>query len=241
MSYEFDSAMHTAMEFQRDGRHEDALALRFEAYDLTESGSIDHGRAARDIAASYDRLGNLNRAQHYAMEAHETHKSIVDQDRRDKPARRELGATQIYIGTVGLRNAIAVERETGVVDAEATGNTLDMFRQANANLRELEHGFRPDQYRINTVGRWALTEGLYGNPARGVFVGIKGGVMAAVSESPRLVENAAPDMPLHDKLKVRARGIARAAVAVGVSALNVFEPIKKRTRKLSLMLANKAL
>ena len=240
MNNNFEQAMANGVALQLKGNHEAALESRREAYFIAEPDSIEQGRAARDMSASFDRLNQPENAWTYALEAAAIHGNLAIADVEDMSVRRELGASQIYAGAIGLRSTIVIELETGDIDTQKADSSIHMFTDANKNLEKTET-HRPDQYRINGVRRWALAEGLYGKAIRGLYLGVKAGALATISESPLFVQNAAQEMKIYEKLKVRARGVAGSAVAVAVSALGVFEPVKKRTRRLALMLANKAL
>jgi hypothetical protein len=238
MNFDFEEAMQTGLEFQRDGMHEEALAVRLAAYHAAADGSIERGRAARDISASYDRLHMPSSAIEYAEDAYDIHHALVWKGLRE--ARRERAASAMQVGGMALRAAISLERQnlTGPDLQDAIWKARDMLQKADKDIKHEERK-KPDQYRVNLTGRRALAEGLYGRMTRGLKLGMQATALASVSESPRFIANTTPDLSTRDKLKVRARAALRGIVAVGVTAMRVVPGT--RVRKLALTLADKAL
>lgn len=81
----FESQMAEAVELHNNGQYQDALFVRDAIYSsLDPSAVMERGRVARDIAASYDRLGDNSKAEQWANRAFSLHNSLINDAKSPK-------------------------------------------------------------------------------------------------------------------------------------------------------------
>lgn len=213
--------MRESVELLHEGNFKDALDANITAYNIAPDNSSEKGRAARDAAARYDRLGNTSEAQIWATEGFAIHNDIVEAD--DSPTReayRERAASALFVGVVGLRSAIHARQSGKAV--EDTGflaylrSTLADLKAANAQAEGINQ--QVDQYQINAVRRVSMAESLFGKRKSGGMLGLQAVALAFMSESPKL-DTANPTLTLRERLSIKKRGILGGIAALGVAVL----------------------
>lgn len=217
----FEGMMRESVELLHEGNFKDALDANITAYNIAPDNSSEKGRAARDAAARYDRLGNTSEAQIWATEGFAIHNDIVEAD--DSPTReayRERAASALFVGVVGLRSAIHARQSGKAV--EDTGflaylrSTLADLKAANAQAEGINQ--QVDQYQINAVRRVSMAESLFGKRKSGGMLGLQAVALAFMSESPKL-DTANPTLTLRERLSIKKRGILGGIAALGVAVL----------------------
>lgn len=182
----------------------------------------------RDIAAVYDRLGDVEAAKQSLYKAEWYHNQFVVEQHKDSPrshrdnegqkaaAHAERSATRSYVGMIGLRAAL--------FSGDGGKNALSAMRSAMRDMEEAhtygQASAEPQpllrQYETNLTPRWSMAESLYGDRQRGLALAGRAIHLALSSES----EGHAKGMTSGDIIRARLRGVARgmAAVAVNVCA-----------------------
>lgn len=216
---DFEQTMARAAGLHRQGYHEAALRERLQAFDSTPDGSLERGRAARDAAASYDRLGNPLEAHRWAITAFNTHNDLVMQEQPPSVvALRERSASAMYVGAIGLRSAIV----DGLGENRAgEAETLSYVRCAWDDIRQVmtrRSSRLPDQYAINAAGRVSIAESLIGSKKAGLGIGARAVLWSFLSESPRL-ETANLSLTPKERLRAKTRAFTRGVAAMGVGLL----------------------
>jgi len=77
---DFETLMQKGIDAHAKGEYENALTYRLQAFELGEySKRWDREKAAREVATSYDRLGDTDRESTYAATATKEHGELKDQ------------------------------------------------------------------------------------------------------------------------------------------------------------------
>lgn len=223
-SIAFEELMADAVAAHVQGNYETAKDLSLEAYNFAPDSSMEKGRAARDVAARFDRLGYPETAGDFAEEAFDIHCTLVERWRYSPERFRERGASALYLGVLGLRKTF--RNKLVDTEPEVGDNALSMFRQAWDDIHTAKQ-LRPlgidrwiDQYQINAVRRVSMAESLLGSKSRGSVLGAGAVALAFMSESPRL-STSTPDMSLMLRLKAKRNALLGGVAALGVSALSI--------------------
>ena len=233
--------LHAARDYDR------ALAVRYEAWHLTSGDSLDAGRAARDIAATYDRQRSPDDAHHWSHRALNIHNGLLESV---PTVLRERAASAMYVGSVMLRKAVVDElggsqdsnnEENPRRDITAVRqNAWSYLRSAmkNIELAEKAADIPVDQYRVNITGRASMAESLYGSRTKGLVLGITAVGLAARSES-RANPTSGPTLSAAERVKAKGKAFQRGVAALGISVLASPKPnLRRRT---ALKVAQKAL
>jgi hypothetical protein len=234
MFMDFEALMQQGQQAHRQQDFDTALSLRLAAHEVA-ADDMTMGRAARDVAASLDRLNYTESAIEWADRAWELHNNAVETAVPN--ALRERAASAMCCGGLALREAIQKEQA-------GTGHQPDSMR-ARFGLKlalndilgfEENTGLGIDQYRINITGRAALSEALYGKRRRAISLGTIAVGFAFITESQGVAIPSATPLPASERLKAGIRSAARGVGAITVAALS-YRP----TRSTALRLANKLL
>jgi len=234
----FESLMGEAVQRHREQDYEEALALSRRAYDLAPADTFEKGRAARDTAARYDRLGSADAAEHWASVAYGLHDELLTgMETPTREAYRERSVSAMYVGVVGLRRYLSASGQNESVHGMST--TLATMRQGWEDIQaaKLQAGGLNrlvDQYEINASRRVSLAESLLGDAKTGLALGMRAVALASWSESPKLDTadvNIAPRERFRMKLRVFAGGLA--AVGVGILALPRIESLEQKAHHLA--------
>lgn len=229
-------ALHAA------GEYEDAALVRLEAFDIATPQSTEQGRAARDVAACYDRMGDADQAVNWATVAYGLHDAVVrTYSAPHRPALRERAASAMYVGAIGLRGSI-VELQQGLLPSGTM--PIDTLRHAQYDIRmarslapgQLDR--RIDQYGINLARRLSIGETLLGDRSRGLIEGAKALVYAPMYESPWLGTSAS-ELSMQQRFRAKAKAAAGAAAAIALGMVHSRKPGPRQ--QLTLKLASRTL
>lgn len=150
---DFETLMQNGIDAHAKGEYEDALVYRLKAFELGQYPEPwDRGRAARDVAASYDRLGDTERATTYAATATKEHGELRDQ--QSERGAREFTVSAMYSAILAARQNQGEQALRYIGDAWATSEDL----KAKFD--------KPHQYDVNLVGRVAGIEGVFAKPTK---------------------------------------------------------------------------
>jgi len=222
----FERLMAGGVHQQRNQAHQAALNQRMAAYGTAPADSVEQGRAARDISASYGLLGNIDSAGEWALRAYDIHNDWVNRDPLNSTTwhlRRERAMSGLYVAINGYHRYRqgASPQQTLVEDM----NMFDLAEQTLADIRAAR-GMAPrwldrriDQYDINALRRVSVFRSLAGNRAAGLRTGLLAAVVAPLSESPYLATST-PELAAaaRTRTKIRAFGGACGAIVVSVLA-----------------------
>lgn len=239
---EFENLMDEAVQHHNRGEYDFALALSTEAYLMTPDDSFEKGRAARDNGARCDRLGRLNDAEVWTHEAYFVHNDLVrSMERPTREAYREFSVSAMYVGVVGLRQAISAKRNGQ--EYNDLGWAVLAMRQTLSNVekaKNLASGINKkfDQYEINASRRVSLGESVIGSRKTGRALGAKAVRLALMSESPKL-DTTNHDLDRSKRARAKLKALAGGVAALGVSILMPSKPGLRE--QLALTLADKAL
>ena len=213
---------HYAMitEFSR-GHHKEATKL---GKGIIASGKLDDdplwlGRVHRDMSTAFNRLDMPATAQAHITRAYDLHSHAMTGPHSAPElhaALRERSATASYIGIYALRDWIGNNR-----DEAAATQALTMARQAEVDMTQAKQlasriPLAPalDQYEINMIPRWSMTESLLGDKHRGLVLGSRALWLATQSET----GGGEQQMNTKDVLRARTRAVARGMAALAVNA-----------------------
>lgn len=234
--------MGLSIDSQRQGKDDDALQASLEAYSLAPDGSFEKGRAARDSGAHYARLGEIKEAKAYAAEGFSLHDQLLLAmgEHPSRESYRERSASGMFLGAIGLREAIQVDKGgKRVTDTQF----VDHLRESLLDIRAAKSqsaGINRivDQYQINATRRVSVGESLYGSRKKGFALGIQAVALATMSESPKL-DTTNPNLTTRDILGIKKKGLLGGVAALGVGILA--SPRQNKRRKLALSIAEKVL
>lgn len=239
----FESVMSHAVRLHDAGEYSAALVLRRDLYDnLDPTSQIERGRVARDVAASYDRLGNSQDAEIWAKRAFSIHNAVIYNAETfqgtGRNEHRERSVSAMYLAVVGARKAI----ESGASFKSAVGSdAVKLIELARADIDKalsLSDGQKTDQYEINLSRRESIIESLFGDDEKGWSAGWLAVRLAFMSESPR-IDTHTPGLSLQRRLKAKAKALAGGIAAVGINMLTTYKD--SRRRDLALKVAKKVL
>ena len=145
--------MQAGVEAHAKQDYDNALTYRLQAYELGNyPQSWDKGRAARDVAASYDRLGDTGLAELYAGAAYEQHARLNNQG--IEQGSREFTVSAMYAAIIAARQ-------------NRRSDALRFIGEAWGVSESLRGRFgQPHQYDVNLVGRVAGIEGTFSKPTK---------------------------------------------------------------------------
>jgi hypothetical protein len=239
-SPEFEVNMqHGLAAHAQHGQNEyiEALESRLGAFRLPPPQPGDRGRAARDISASFDRLGNYQFGEDWEQSnqvmAGAYAEYAIREHRKLKDAGNERGAREFTASTI--YEAIAAARQNNDNDA------LAVVREGWAISQELLGIYgKPHQYDVNLIGRVAGLEGMSGDKPKSAKrqLGNLAVSLAKNSQTNRVLE---PDTSLD------AAGIKQAQKTAwqrGLAAKAIIEmqalPTRRLTKPLARFILNKA-
>ena len=242
----FDRSMQEAQHLYSVGAFSAATEQYRRAYItsflVAEPGFIAQGRAARGVACGLDRLGGftsevdtwLDTAWRCHYNGLETATSMGDAE-QEYQAVRELIQTGNVAGQLLLRRATAYELQHGKQDSRQSGNqAVTFYREARKKLPSVELFGEIDMYRINGVGRAAMSEALYGNQNSATVLALEALRISHKSESPSLPTSA--DLTLHQRSVAKARAVTRGLSALAVVTLTgIKETPTRRARALKIV------
>lgn len=231
---DFDRLMLDAAKYHSSGDYIEAVARRLEAYELAPEDSLDRGKAARDVATSYSKLGLVDDADKYAKEAYDIHKSFVELSEFPSAEHmREFRASAFC-------RAVNCYRE--YVDAKSSGINIEPLKtQAIGYIREAWYGLddgepysRPkvSQNDIDMIAGVAAIEARVGDIYTALELGAISVPLAFMSKSPKL-ETVATNLDKSERIKSRKRALFR-----GIGSLAVVVMSLSKNKKAGL-LANK--
>lgn len=226
---QFEHEMQQGLAAHRRGDYSSALMFRFAAFS-EKTDSIEAGRAARDIAATFDRLGEnstdlpaqrgyvidnsilANAYAEYAYREHHAKMSDTDSGVADTAA-REFTVSAMYAAIRAARNGEGV-------------NALELIREGwNASSVLWIRNGKPHQYDVNMAGRAAGIEAVYGDKPTPLMVrklGRKSLKLALYAEDPQKVLGANNQLNAREirvaKGKAFIRGLAAQAI-IGLEML----------------------
>lgn len=224
----FEQEMQLGVAAHMHGDYSTALAHRFAAFSGS-SRSIEAGRAARDIAASFDRLGGSQRiepdsypyvasnsilANAYAEYAYREHKAaMVDVDRAvADEASREFTVSAMYA-------AIRAARSNKGADA------LEYIREGwNASSVLWIRNGKPHQYDVNIAGRVAGIEAVYGEKPTPLLTrkaGNKALKLAMYSEDPKKILGANESLDAKQIRRAKGKALIRGLAAQAIIGLEM--------------------
>lgn len=233
----FESLMAGGVQAQARGHHEEAWAFRTEAYAAAPEGSLESGRAARDISASEDKLGNYDDAIVWADRAYTVHSQLIQNT--IGPGRemiRQHAVSAMYVGVHGLRRVISSLREGREPE---TTNALDRLHETESDLDTARRCFSNglnrvvDQYDINATRRVSIGETLLGSRKRGISLGLKALALSPLSESKNL-DTSDTTMTTGQRLRAKAHAFIGGAAALGVGLLYTSRPGKRQSKALDV-------
>jgi hypothetical protein len=257
---DFEVAFQAGLEAHERGDHRTALTQRFEAYYAPDAPNFyDRGRAARDIAASFDRLGktelddrpygtglsNLDMAEAYAEYAYRDHKQFYFSMGRlaaDRLHRNSGLVDMTYLSEQGAREFTVSAMYAAIIAARRNeGRQAERFiNEGWLKSRQLyEHFGRNHQYDANMVSRVVGIRGFFG----GEYVGKNNKLRPELVELSLASQTSAllgRDTKLSSAQveQAQTKAIIRGLFALNVSRLQSL-PTKRLTRPLSRYLLNR--
>lgn len=261
----FEDIMADAVRIHVMGNYTSALARSNTAYEMAPVNSTWQGRAARDIAARYDRLNNPVEAEKWAQKAYSIHNGIVRsmEPEPDYSALRERAASGMYVGAIALRRELQggsqaqtskdvspltyLERAWKDVQSAKTApkTAVEMSGHADAEVEDdngEEAAGSPrsniDQYEINLARRFSIAESVLRDPVRGARLGVRAVRLSFMSESPRLATSN-PDLSSGGRRRAKVKAFAGGLAAISVAVLAT--PKEGRRRNIALKLADRSL
>ncbi len=218
----FESLMSTGVALHNQRKYEAALKYTLRAFNISPPNTLEEGRAARDSAANYDRLGQSFDASLYAYSAFDTHDILLNQS--ESPTRetyRERSASAFYVGSICLRQAV----NNSHTFSHLTETALDFFNISRSdikNAKSLGTGINKyvDQYEINSLRRSSIAETLYGSKMTGFKLGMLAVSYACMSESKRL-DPRDDSISLINRFKAKTKAFIGGSAVVALSLLNI--------------------
>jgi hypothetical protein len=237
----FRQTLAAGVEQHNSGRYTVALALSADAYVLAPEGSSEQAEAARNTAANFERLDELEPAEFWAERAYAAHSKVLkDLEEPTHEAYRERAASAVYVGSIGLHKLL---QEDIPVQGQAP-HVLTHFRTAWSDL-EKARGLGPrgikgvDQYKINASRRVSIAEGALGDSKRGLAIGVQAVGLALLSESPH-ISTSNPALSFKERMRAKTKALAGGLAAVGINVLYGV-PGVRQTDQLATKFANKVL
>lgn len=228
----FEELMALGVQRHAEGDYIGALDARRKAWHLTPGDDLNAGRAARDQAASLDRLEWPEEAEYWARQAFIIHNALPM--RGDKAELlRHRAASAMYVGHVLLRRAVTYDLNGSTEGYDYGVEAVGYFRTALSDIDWSEKiaQIPIDQYRINITGRASMAESLYGQRSRGLKLGIAAVGSAFKSESPKN-PTSEPTLSRRGRLHAKTNALARGVAALGI---NIFASPKENWRSRTAM------
>ncbi len=242
---QFEAFMNDGVRLHNLGEYEAARGQSLEAYNMAPNNSLEKGRAARDISARYDRLGQNDEAERWANEAYDIHNALViSTEPPNRDAYRERSTSAMYLGVMGLRKVIKARLEGTDAQPNLTSFVEDKMAQSWSDIQTAKRQAtskidqKVDQYEINVSRRVSMAESLVGHRNIGLQIGAKAVFLAFASESPR-ISTSNPELSQQDRLRAKAKALAGgiAALSVGILA----SPKGNRRQQLAYKIASRTL
>jgi hypothetical protein len=221
----FETLMQNGIDAHAKGEYESALTYRLQAFELGEYPQPwDRGRAARDVATSFDRLGDTERATTYAVTAYKEHSELRDQ--QSERGLREFTVSAMYAAILSARQNQGERALRYIGDAWSTSEEL------KAKLG------KPHQYDVNLVGRVAGIEGVFAKPTKRTReIGKLAVQYAKLSETDQVLE------PNTRKTEAEVKEAQRKALIRGWSARSIVwlqsAPTRRFTKPIARTVLNK--
>ena len=235
----FDALMLEGQRLHGDGEHNEALSRRLAAHDIAPEGTLEKGRAARDTAASYDKLGKLGDMGRYALDAYEQHHAFMrGLDEPTREAHRELAASAVYFDNYLIRGAIQSGNRVPTDVSWYARRAWDNLQSAGRLAPQWIDGAF-DQYKINSARRISIAEALDGSRWRALMIGATAVALSAMSESPR-IDTSNKDLSPYERRRAKRRAFLGGLAAVGVGFV-VSSRHRSPRRQLALRIAEHAL
>lgn len=203
------------------------------AFNLAVPGSVEQGHAARDAGARALKLGFIGKAKDLLKTAYDIHLANVLDDRNNREAVRNLGASATMFATGNLLEHI----ENGTDPMSAPYNDiLGPTRQAEHSLKQAnlfaKGLFKLDQFLINMARRISVNEAFAGDRRKALSWSFGGVAVAPFSES-KMLDTSNPNLSRGERMKAKARALAGGlgAVAVATTARTKFDGFARKTAK----------
>ena len=222
---DFETLMQNGIDAHAKGEYDSALTYRLQAFELGEYPQPwDRGRAARDVAASYDRLGDTQRATTYAATAYKEHSDL--RDKHIERGAREFTVSAMYAAILAVRQNQGERALRYIGDAWSTSEEL-----------KAEHS-KPHQYDVNLVGRVAGIEGVFAKPTKRTReIGKLAVQYAKISETNQVLE------PNTRKTEAEVKEAQRKALIRGWAARSIVWlqslPTRRFTKPIARTVLNK--
>lgn len=242
---QFEYDMQQGLTAHRRGDYSSALTFRFAAFS-EKTDSIEAGRAARDIAATFDRLGEsstdfptqhgyvidngilANAYAEYAYREHHAIMSDTDTGIADTAA-REFTVSAMYAAIRAARNGEGA-------------NALELMREGwNASSVLWIRNGKPHQYDVNMAARVAGIEALYGEkpiPRMTRHLGAKALKIALYSEDPQKVIGANEQLSAKEIKVAKGKALIRGLAAQTIIGLEIL-PTRSYTESIAQKLLQK--
>lgn len=218
----FEQLMDSGVALHISGDYIAAVDFAREAYDIAPDNTLEKGRAARDIGVRLQKLGDVENSELWAHKAYDIHDQILTgtDENISRDAYRERAVSSMYLALHGLHRVLASSSES--TDVNISNDPLVLMRQAWNDLgiaKSKSHGLNAciDQYEINAVRRVSVAETILGDRKKGLRMGVRGLMLAAMSESP-LLNTSTPGLSVKERIRAKTKAFAgsTAALATGV-------------------------
>ena len=224
-SADFETLMQNGIDAHAKGEYESALSYRLQAFELNEYPEPwDRGRAPRDIAASYDRLGDSRLATTSAYTAYKEHGDLKDLN--SERGAREFTVSAMYAAIVAARQNKGDQALKYISEAWSTSEEL-----------KAKNG-KPHQYDVNLVGRVAGIESVFAKPTKKTLaIGKLAVQYAKLSETDQVLE------PNTRKTETEVKEAQRKALIRGWAARSIvwmqLFPTRRITKPIAQTVLNK--
>ena len=260
---DFETFMRLGVQQHMHQRYLDSLSLRFMAYEAADN-PIDSGRAARDVSASFDRLGNTdledNRqsmegvsnqllAEAYAEYALREHDNFLPRlsilrpnDAIDIESLMSADSKLYEHTLTGSREFTVSAMYVAILEARhgSGESALDIIRKATAVSWALSQRYgQHHQYDVNLMGRAAGIEGMFGSkPNRIGASKAKVAIdLARISETEKVI-GFNESLNEEEVNQAQRKAVWRARAAKGIVTLAQL-PTRSITRPIARKVLNK--
>ncbi|GEM_PF-1192138 len=234
---DFDRLMLDAAKYHSSGDYIEAVARRLEAYELTSEDSLDRGKAARDVATSYSKLGLVDDADKYAKEAYDIHKSFVELSEIPSTEHMREFRTSAFCRAVNCYREYVEAKNSGINIEPLKSQAIGYIREAWYGLDDGEPYSRPkvSQDDIDMIAGVAAIEARVGDIYTALELGATSIPLAFMSESSKLGA-IRTNLDKSEKIKSKKRALFRGigSLAVGVMSLRKNKKVGLLANKLSL-------
>jgi len=234
--YDFDRLMSEAVKSHISGDYEAALNNRIDAYYLVANrDDLKAGNAARDVAATFDRMANTSNIDaktalehcdnadfwlNLAVEHHE--KALQSSSFPNREEYRQISATEGQIARQGLHK-ILNKFNNGDNDPELNQKTYEASIKSRQHIAEAmgqSSGVNTlaDQFKINFITTHSLVESELGNRKQGFWLGVQGVVLSVLSES-KLLDTSSTSLSNKERFGAKKKSFLRGIGAIAVSVL----------------------